>query len=215
MNRQLRGVAEAIAAVGTAKMRVWFHVVDPIVRLWRLCRLRACTKGCIPVTTQFDGPVQALRGSRVFLGERCRLGHGVFFETPDLGAIRVGSHVRINQGTVIVAATSVQIGDDTLIGEYVSIRDADHGMLPGTPMRLQQQTSKPIVIGADVWIGRGAVVLKGVTLGDGAVVAANSVVTKNVPPMTIVAGVPAKTVKTRAREAIQESQTECSRVPHG
>lgn len=197
MNRQLRGVIEGLAVIGAIKMRVWFRMVDPIIRLWRLCRVRSCTEGRIPVTTQFDGPVRALRGSRLFLGEGCRLGHGAFFETSGRGSIRIGNHVRINQGAVVVAASSVQIGDDTLIGEYVSIRDADHGMQPGTPMRLQEQNSKPIAIGSDVWIGRGAIVLKGVTIGDGAVVAANSVVTKDVPPMTVVAGVPARTVKTR------------------
>lgn len=170
----------------------------PFLRLGRLTRLRSLTRGHIPVSTQFDGPVRAVPRASVTLGQHCRLGRDVLFETPGDGRIDIGANVRINQGTVIEAATHVCIGDDSLIGEYVSIRDAGHGISTDVPMRLQEQETVPIVIGRDVWIGRGAAVLKGVTIGDGAVIGANSVVTKDVPPFAVAAGVPARVMKMRA-----------------
>jgi acetyltransferase-like isoleucine patch superfamily enzyme len=178
--------------------RALIPLTRPVLRLWRLASLRARVRGRIPVTTQFDGPSRTARSPRVELGDHCRLGAGVFFETAAPGVIRLGDHVRVNAGTVLVSYSGIEIGDQCLIGEYVSIRDADHGTEPGTPMRLQPHRSAAIRIGSDVWIARGAVILKGVTIGDGAVIAANSVVTKDVPPMAVVGGMPAKLLKYRA-----------------
>jgi acetyltransferase-like isoleucine patch superfamily enzyme len=167
--------------------------------LWRLVRLRSLTAGRIPVNTQFDGPVIAQPRTRLFLGPHCRLGPGAYFETSDAGRIDIGSHVTINRGCVFVSYARIAIGDDTLIGEYVSIRDANHGTDDtDTPIRLQPHTSSPIIIGRDVWIGRGSCILKGVTIGDGAVIAANSVVTKDVAPRDIVAGAPARLIRNRS-----------------
>lgn len=169
-----------------------------IARLWRLAKLRAQIAGHVPVSTQFDGPVQVAGRARLTLGEHCRLGRDVFFETAAHGSITVGAHSRINRGTLVVAHARVTIGCDVLIGEYVSIRDADHGSTLGSLMRTQPHTAAPITIGSDVWIARGAVVLKGVTIGEGAIVAANSVVTRDVPAGAIVAGVPARMLRLRS-----------------
>ena len=174
----------------------------PGVRLWRLASLRAQVRGQVPITTQFDGSVTASGTGTLRVGERCRLGRGVHFDTAELGQITLGERVRINAGSVIAAAGNVSIGDDTLIGEYVSIRDANHGISAGALIRLQPLDSTPIRIGCDVWIGRGCCILKGVTIGDGAIIGANSVVTRNVPAGSINAGVPAKRIGSRgARKA--------------
>ncbi len=150
------------------------------------------------MTTQFDGRIGAVAGSRVELGEHVRLGDGVFFETAGGGRIVVGQDVRINAGTLIASHASVTIGDDVLIGEYVSVRDANHGTADmAMPIAQQPHEARPIVIEGGVWIGRGACILGGVTLGSGAVVAANSVVTKNVPSQAIYGGVPAKLLRMR------------------
>lgn len=170
-------------------------------RVLYVARLRAVTRGKIPITTQFDGPAYATYGAKVYLGEHCRLGRGVFFETYRSGQIEVGDNVRLNRGTVVVASTSVTIGNDCLIGEYVSIRDGNHGTKPGELMRLQKQDVAPVAIGSDVWIGRGAVVLKGVRIGDGAIVAANSVVTRDVPEGAVVGGIPAEFIRDRNPDA--------------
>jgi acetyltransferase-like isoleucine patch superfamily enzyme len=176
-------------------------VGDPFTRLWRLASLRArVERGRVPVSTQFDGPVRSDARLRLEFGEHCRLGREVFLDTPR-GSIKLGRNVRVNQGTVIVSYTSIEIGDDVLIGEYVTIRDANHGtrvMSPDMPMRKQEHESEAIKIGAGAWIARGACILKGVTIGEGAVVAANSVVTKDVPAMAIAGGVPAKVLKMRS-----------------
>lgn len=165
-------------------------------RLLNLSRARTVFTGPIPASTQFDGRIHGAGTGAVTLGEECRLGRDVFFETQENGRITVGSHVRINAGSLLVSYAAISIGDDTLIGEFVSIRDANHEVLPGAPIRLQPHARAPIYIGRDVWIGRGVAVLKGVTIGDGAVVAANSVVNRDVPPGALVAGAPAETVRT-------------------
>lgn len=167
------------------------------VRLFRLARLRSSVTGHIPRTTQFDGRIRVLGRPRFEVGDYCRLGHNVFLETQEDGAIRLGTHVLLNTGCTVVSYSRITIGNDSLVGEYVTIRDANHGISPEGLIRLQPHDSSPIAIGNDVWIGAGATILRGVTIGDGAVVAANSVVTKNVPPMTVVAGSPAVPIKKR------------------
>lgn len=170
------------------------YVVQPCRRLWHLVQLSAWSEGEIPVSTQFDGPVRLSKRIALELGTSCRFGREVFLDTNG-GRITLGHHVRINAGCVLVSYSSISIGDDCLVGEYVSIRDANHGTEAGQAMRLQPHTSAPIVVGRNVWIGRGAVVLKGVRIGDGAVIAANSVVTHDVAPHTLVGGVPARLIK--------------------
>lgn len=193
------GIFSAFAGALAAVLRVADAPAQAGARLWRLASLRARVSGAVPVSTQFDGPVYAAKATRLWLGGRCRLGRGCFFETRGPGRIRIGRHVRVNTGCVVVSHSEggVTIGDDCLIGEYVSIRDADHGTRIGTPMRTQDHVSAPVTIGDDVWIARGVVILKGVTIGSGAIVAANSVVTRDVPPMAVVGGAPARLIKYR------------------
>lgn len=189
------GLLEWAADLFAPLVRAGAHALQPILRMWRLVALRAWCTGAVPASTQFDGPVRVPKLIALQLGAHCRLGREVFFDTNEGGRIAVGSHVRINAGVVLVSYASITIGNDCLIGEYVSIRDANHGSLAGSPMRLQPHISASIVIGNNVWIGRGAVILKGVCIGDGAIVAANSVVTRNVLPRTLVGGVPARLIK--------------------
>jgi acetyltransferase-like isoleucine patch superfamily enzyme len=95
------------------------------------------------------------------------------------------------------AFQSVKIGKNVLIAGRVFITDHDHVFDdPAIPPLHAAWDIQPVVIEDEVWIGEGAVVLKGVTIGRRAVIGANAVVTKNVPPNTVVGGVPARIIKT-------------------
>lgn len=89
----------------------------------------------------------------------------------------------------IVCKASIYIGDNTTIGERTIIRDNDGHSIIGRP------DAKPILIGNDVWIGARSTILKGVTIGDGAVVAAGSVVVEDVPSRCLVGGNPARVIR--------------------
>ena len=184
----------ALARACGPSVRLAEAMASPVARFWRYARLAARTNGAVHPSTQFDGAVHLPANAVLAIAAHCRLGRDVFFETSG-GRITIGRHVRINMGSVLVSHASITVGDDCLIGEYVSIRDADHGTAPGVPMRLQGHRAAPIVIGNNVWIGRGAILLRGVTVGDNAIIAANSVVTRDVAAGCLVAGVPARPIK--------------------
>lgn len=201
--RRLAGFADGLAHALAFAVNFAQVALRPVARLWRLTALRAQTRGEIPVSTQFDGPVTAFGTGTVTVGVNCRLGRGVQFDTADGGEITLGQHVRINAGSLIAAACSVSIGDHTLIGEYVSIRDADHGTARDALIRSQPLESSRILIGRDVWIGRGCCILKGVQIGDGAVIGANSVVTRDVEPGAICVGAPIRQIGIRRVPTMQ------------
>lgn len=97
----------------------------------------------------------------------------------------------INYNSKIYCFKEINVGEDVAISENVIIRDSDnHSIISPNHVK-----AKPINIGNHVWIGMNSIILKGVTIGDGAIIAAGAVVTKDVPPKTIVAGVPAKVIK--------------------
>lgn len=193
-------------------LRVLRPVIYGVSRFFWLSQLRSeIAEGRIPRTTHIYGRAHADVGTRLWLGEHCWVAKGVFFETAmhegRRGEIRVGNFVTLNTGTHLIAFDAITIGDDTLIGEYCSIRDANHGIESiDTPTRKQLHSAAKITIGRNVWIGRGCCILKGVTIGDGAVIAANSVVTKDVPSNAIVGGVPAKLIRMRGQQAIAGAQ---------
>ncbi len=140
---------------------------------------------------------------KVSLGERCSLEQHVYFNAA--GGYSAGKTIEIGSGTFIGsgcefnAIESIRIGRDCLIASGSRFIDHNHGTATGTAMKLQPETSSPIQLGDDVWIGVNSVVLKGVTIGDGAIIAAGSIVTKSVEPYTIVAGVPAKFIRARTQ----------------
>ena len=113
----------------------------------------------------------------------------------------IGNNVFLNVGTHIRTIQEMNIGDNVLTGSYVSIIDNNHGNCCSytelnVPPRERKIFSKgPITIGNNVWIGDKACILGGVTIGDGAVIGANSVVTHSIPAHSIAVGSPARVIK--------------------
>lgn len=106
--------------------------------------------------------------------------------------IKVGKNVFINSGCCFQDQGGIEIGDNVLIGQQVVIATLNHDLIP---QKRANMFPAPVKIGNDVWIGAHATILQGVTIGDGAVIAAGAVITKDVPGNTVVAGVPAKIIK--------------------
>ena len=107
--------------------------------------------------------------------------------------IKVGKNVFINSGCCFQDQGGIEIGDNVLIGHQVVLATLNHDLMPE---KRANMLPAPIKIGNDVWIGAHATILAGVTVGNGAVIAAGAVVTKDVPANTVVGGVPAKIIKT-------------------
>lgn len=149
---------------------------------------------------------------RIIVGSHSRvlailetLGHG--------GSIEIGSNCFIGENTRIWSATSVKIGDRVLISHDVNIHDSNSHSISaasrarhfqqifsgGHPKYLTDVPTEKIVIKNDAWIGFGASVLKGVTIGEGAIVGAHSMVTKDVAPYAIVVGNPARVIGVASR----------------
>lgn len=111
--------------------------------------------------------------------------------------LRIGDNSGVGINALI--SSGVTIGNDVMMGPDCMLFTTNHGMRKnGIPMWMQKSSDpNPIVIGNDVWIGARVIVLSGVHIGDGAVIGAGSVVTKDVPPFGIVAGNPAKLIRMR------------------
>lgn len=106
--------------------------------------------------------------------------------------LKIGSSCCINVGFSVTCGKSITIGNNVFIGQNVSIRDTHGDHYINTP---GYQATKPVEIGDHVWIASGATIMPGVKIGPGSIVAARALVTKDVPPGTLVAGVPAKVIR--------------------
>jgi acetyltransferase-like isoleucine patch superfamily enzyme len=144
---------------------------------------------------------------------KIRIGQGVFIRGelliyPSGGEITIGNNCYVGEGSRIWSANKVTIGDNVLISFNVTISDTDaHEMdsveraegyrqiFENGHSAVTSIPNEPIVIGNNAWINLNSVILKGVSIGEGAIVAAGSIVTKNVDPYTLVAGNPAKPIK--------------------
>ena len=141
-----------------------------------------------------EGDVRIVRLSprgTVALGRDVLLAEGVRLHLRDAGArLEIGDGSFLNYRTEIVAHERVSIGRGCLLAWDVQVLDSDSHRIDGAPH------TAPVSIGDGVWVGCRATVLKGVTIGEGAVVAAGSVVTRDVPPRALVGGNPARVLRT-------------------
>ena len=148
----------------------------------------------------FIGPrvvLQIGRNGRIELGRWSWLGHGTKIRCHE-GVVSIGAKTVLGQECTISAYQHVSIGRECVIADRVMLIDFDHGMVEvDRPIRLQGIYKRDVHVGHNVWIGYGACILRGVTIGDNAVIGTNSVVTKDVPPNAVVGGVPARVIRMR------------------
>lgn len=152
----------------------------------------------LPRHTRLESDIawRLARGARLVLGAGCHLRRGIEFKVDAGATIRLGERVHIGPWSTLSALDEITIGDDCLIAEGVSIRDHDHAIdSVGMPFAAQGYRVAPVRIGANVWLGAHVTIVKGVTLGDGCVVAAGAVVTRSFPAGSVVAGVPARLMR--------------------
>ncbi len=109
--------------------------------------------------------------------------------------IRIGARTLVNMGLTALDVATITIGADCQIGPHVQLLTPTHPLEP-QPRRDKWEAARPIVIGDNVWLGGGAIICPGVSVGENSVVAAGAVVTKDVPANVVVAGVPAKVIRT-------------------
>ncbi len=156
--------------------------------------------GIIVVTGGRPSPKIINKGGKIIV-QNCQFYEGVRFDVGKNATVLVGNGTYLNRNTNIVAQDRVEIGRNCKIAWDVVIMDTDLHAVDGTVLE-----NKPVVIEDNVWIGCRCIILKGVRVGTGAIIAAGSVVTKNVPPNSIAAGVPARVILERARHAELEKK---------
>ena len=134
---------------------------------------------------------------RLIVGERVRMVSTVApieLAVGSRGVLEIGDGTYINYGTSIGASLSVRIGKNCSLGTHSTLIDNDfHSLDPDR--RNETPPSAPIVLGDNVWLGLRVIVLRGVTIGEGSVIGAGSVVTRDVPPRTLAVGQPARPVR--------------------
>lgn len=215
------GPASSLSSQGSRFKALLSGALTPVARLYRMLggklgRLwhHACLQEGTgrPVDSSnviLGSPV--LQGTRnITIGRNCLIYPGVYLETQGTGSIELGDEVVLSSGVHIVAFERVVLGSGCMVGEYSSIRDANHN-LSGDSIRYSGHSSAPIVLEPNVWIGRGVCVLKGVRIGRNTVVGANAVVTHSLAADHVATGIPARE---RPQPGIQASEAETGQQEH-
>lgn len=155
--------------------------------------------GSIGKGTFLDRNVQLLRFPKnIYLGKDVVAKEGVKICSCNQNAqVHIGDRTTLGYNTMLFASSNITIGNDCLIAPFVYIVDSDHQMRKGQRINEQPNVVEPISIGNDVWIASNVTILRGVAIGDGAVIAANSVVNTDVSPYDIYGGTPAKKIGER------------------
>ncbi len=176
--------------------------------LWRYSWRRLLTAAGRRWNT--DGLVFLGRGLELEIGRNGKLDLGRFVWIGDgtkirchEGRVEIGAKTVIGQECTISAYQRVRIGEQCVIADRAMFIDFDHGVVEvERPIRVQGIYKRDVEVGSNVWIGYGACILRGVSVGDNSIVGTNSVVTKDVPANAVVAGIPARVI--RMREAPED-----------
>lgn len=147
--------------------------------------------------------IDALSVDGIYFGNNVSIGKNTTIECSgslkSIGkGLSIGNNVGLGTHGFWGCAGGIEIGDNTIFGNYVSLHSENHNFSQkDVPIRLQGVTRKGIKIGSDCWIGAKATILDGTDLGDGCIVAAGAVVRGIIPPYSIIGGIPAKIIKMR------------------
>lgn len=155
----------------------------------------------------FQCPVDLRGGKRIYIGESTYFGSNLVLNAwesynghQQLPIIKIGSGCSFQPFNNISCINRIEIGNNVLTGRWVTICDNNHGdttygslVLP--PLKRSMTSKGPISIGDNVWIGDKVTVLGGVSIGNNSIIGSNSVVTKDIPPYCVAAGIPAKVIK--------------------
>jgi len=185
-----RGTALPFTGEGAQVLEsLGFYVKSVICTGWfRLRGVRCSLILCSGQLPKLNARGQVTIGDKLIVRGRiapCEIG------AVHAASLRIGDRVFINQGAVIVAHSGIEIGDDTLIGEFSALYDTNHHAVD----TVHPTKSAPVVIGSNVWLGRNVTVLPGSRIGDHTVVAAGAVVRGELPPRVLAVGNPARPVR--------------------
>lgn len=133
--------------------------------------------------------------TKITRGKRCQVHPSVSFRRPE--NIILGENVRLQNHVCLWASpgSRIVVGDDSGLGPGTRVFSSNHQYQPGVPYVKQPWVEKDVIIGKNVWVGAGCTILSGVNIGDNVVVAAGSVVNKDIAANSLVAGVPARVLK--------------------
>lgn len=154
-----------------------------------------------PSTLLAVKPITIVRGNHITMGENVLIGqHSVLSVWTSEGCISIADSVIIGSFAHITAINCIQIKKGALLGKYVTITDNSHGEvsdkeLDTFPIKRKLVSKGAVVIGENVWIGDKVTILPNVTIGDYSIIGANSVITKSIPPYSVVCGNPARIIK--------------------
>jgi acetyltransferase-like isoleucine patch superfamily enzyme len=141
--------------------------------------------------------LQVGRGARLHFGRWVWIGHGTKIRCHE-GKVYIGDKTVLGQECTISAYQHVSIGEQCILADRVMLIDFDHNVAEvERPIRVQGIYKRDVRVGSNVWIGFGAQIMRGVSVGDNAIVGAGSIVTKDVPANAVVGGAPARVIRMR------------------
>lgn len=172
-----------------------------LLRYWRFWRFKLANPHVVTTGMVFLGrrvEVQARPGyGRIVLGRWVHIGDGTSLRCHE-GTLRIGDKVVFGRNNVVNAYLDISIGATSIVADMVYVTDFDHVFADADrPIKDQGIVKAPVSIGRDVWLGTKASVVRGTRIGDGCVIAANAVVTRDLAPYSIAAGVPARVLRSR------------------
>lgn len=174
-----------------------FGLIDRVRTKWKL-RNRSNIRYGHDVILKKAVDVRVCETGILTIGNQCKFDdYCMILLTMPKPVVTIGDWVRVNRNTVIASKNSISIGSYTIIAPYCYIIDHEHGFEKNDIMLNQQAVLKDVHIGRDCWLGTGVKVLAGSRIGDGAIIGAGSVVSSEIPPNQIWAGVPARYIRDR------------------